>query len=89
MHWLEGFHAAIGSGPPLSAPQMAFRAVIVFIYGLLITRIGTWRAFGRWSSPDIIVAIVVGANLSRTITGTVPLLPTLVATTVFIAAGGS
>ena len=86
MHWLGGLQAAIGSGPHIGAAQMALRAVIVFIYGLVMTRLGAWRAFGRWSSPDIIVAIVVGANLSRTLTGTVPLVATLIATTVFIGA---
>lgn len=66
--------------------QMCARALIVFAYGLIITRIGAWRAFGRWSAPDIIVAIIIGSNLSRTLTGPAPLIPTMAATTLFVLA---
>lgn len=66
--------------------QMSARAVLIFAYGLLATRLGAWRAFGRWSSPDIIVAIIIGANLSRALTGNSPLISTIAGTSVFIAA---
>lgn len=66
--------------------QMCARAVVIFVYGVVATRLGAWRAFGRWAAPDIIVAIIIGSNLSRTLTGPVPLLSGMAATTVFIAA---
>lgn len=87
MDWVDIFYRSIGEGGVDPGwPQLSVRALIVFAYGLVVTRVGAWRAFGRWSSPDIIVAIIIGANLSRTLTANAPLVPTIVATTVFIAA---
>lgn len=87
MEWLENFYAAIGeAGGDIGWAEMSVRALIIFIYGVIATRVGAWRAFGRWSPPDIIVAIIIGSSLSRTLTGPAPLVPTLVATTIFIAA---
>ena len=87
MNWIDIFYKSIGEGgvDPGWA-QLSVRALIIFVYGLAITRIGAWRAFGRWSAPDILVAIIIGANLSRALTANSPLVPTVVATTVFIAA---
>jgi uncharacterized membrane protein YcaP (DUF421 family) len=81
MHWIFG-----ASIIHVDWAQMSARAIVIFAYGLLATRIGAWRAFGQWSPPDILVAIIIGANLSRAITGNAPLVATVVATTVFIAA---
>ncbi len=87
MDWLDNFYLAIGEGAgSIGWAEMAMRAAIVFAYGLVVTRIGAWRAFGRWSTPDIIVTIIVGSNLSRALTGPAPLVSTLVATTVFLGA---
>lgn len=66
--------------------EMTLRALIVFLYGLILGRLLFWRAFGKWSPPDIMVAIIVGSNLSRTLTGPAPLIPTLTATTVLVLA---
>jgi uncharacterized membrane protein YcaP (DUF421 family) len=87
MNWIDIFYRSIGEGgvDPGWA-QLSVRALIIFAYGLAITRAGAWRAFGRWSSPDILVAIIIGANLSRALTGNCPLVPTIAATTVLIAA---
>lgn len=71
---------------PIGPGQMCARAVVIFIYGVVATRLGAWRAFGRWAAPDIIVAVIIGSNLSRTLTGPVPLVSGMAATTVFIAA---
>ncbi len=70
----------------IGVSEMTVRAVIVFAYGLLLGRFAFTRAFGKWSPPDILVTVVVGSNLSRTLTGPAPLVPTLVATTVLVAA---
>lgn len=87
MEWLDGFHIAIGEAEnDIGWAEMSVRALIIFVFGIIATRIGAWRAFGRWSPPDIIVAIVIGSNLSRSLTGSAPLVSTMVATTVFLAA---
>jgi uncharacterized membrane protein YcaP (DUF421 family) len=60
--------------------QECTRAVLIFAYGLLLVRLAGRRVFGKWTALDIIVSIIVGSNLSRAITGTVPLFGTMVAT---------
>lgn len=87
MGWMDGFYRLVGEGNvAITWAQMSVRALIIFAYGLLATRLGAWRAFGRWSSPDILVAVIIGSNLSRSLTGPAPLIPTMAATSVFILA---
>jgi len=75
-------HTIFGAKDSVGAGQEAARAVIVFLAGWGMIRLFGRRAFGRWSALDIVVAIVVGSNLSRTLTGSAPLGGTLLATTV-------
>ncbi len=70
----------------IGVSEMLVRALIVFVYGLVLGRLAFTRAFGKWSPPDILVTVVVGSNLSRTLTGPAPLVPTLAATTALVAA---
>jgi uncharacterized membrane protein YcaP (DUF421 family) len=78
MDMLQGL---IGStGEDLLWWQMCLRAVIVFVLGLAIVRMGGKRVRGRWGAIDVVLFVIVGSNLSRTITGEAPLLPTLAAT---------
>ena len=65
--------------------QECARALMIFIYGLLLVRLAGRRVFGKWSALDIIVSIVVGSNLSRALTGSAALLGTLAATTLLMA----
>jgi uncharacterized membrane protein YcaP (DUF421 family) len=74
-----------GAKGSLTMAQECARAVLVFAYGLLLVRLAGRRLFGKWSALDIIVSIVIGSNLSRTLTGNAPLLGTLVASTLLIA----
>jgi uncharacterized membrane protein YcaP (DUF421 family) len=62
--------------------QESIRAVIIFFYGLVLIRFLGRRAFGKQSALDILLAIVIGSNLSRTITGNAPFLQTIIATAV-------
>jgi uncharacterized membrane protein YcaP (DUF421 family) len=64
--------------------QMCIRAVIVFLFGLAVIRVFGRKAFGKQSSVDIVLAIVIGSNLSRTLTANAPLGPTLCATFVLV-----
>jgi len=73
-----------GSGPSLAWWQECTRAVVVFIYGLLLVRLAGRRVFGKWAALDIIVSIMIGSSLSRIITGTAQLGGTLVATAVLL-----
>lgn len=86
---MEQLHALIGTqGQDISAGQMALRAILIFLLGVIIVRFAATRAFGKSSPLDIIFAVVVGSNLSRAMTGSAPFIPTLVATIVLVALHG-
>jgi len=67
------------AGGQITAAQECARAVLVFVYGLVLVRLAGRRVFGKWAALDIIVSIVLGSNLSRCLTGSAPLWGTLAA----------
>lgn len=64
--------------------QMTIRGVIVFLFALLLLRLFGRRAFGRQNPLDIGLSIIVGADLSRAITGNSAFVPTLIVTAVIV-----
>jgi uncharacterized membrane protein YcaP (DUF421 family) len=80
----EWLSAIIGHGPDILWWQMSIRAVLVLLFGLVLIRFFGRRAFSKQNSLDIVVAIMVGSNLSRTLTGNAPFLPTLTGTAVLV-----
>jgi uncharacterized membrane protein YcaP (DUF421 family) len=64
--------------------QECMRAIVIFIYGLALVRIAGRRVFGKWAALDIIVAIIIGSNLSRALTGNAPMGGTLAASTLLM-----
>jgi len=83
---IEALHELIGpNGRDPNTLQMCLRAVIILIVGLAIVRIAGKRMFGEWGAIDIVIMILIGSNLSRALTGTVPFVPTIVATTLLVA----
>lgn len=86
MEFMDSMHAWIGdSEGDISVLQMCARALVIFLWGLVLVRLAGKRVFGKWGAIDILLAIIVGSNLSRTMTGGAPLLPTLAATTLLVA----
>jgi uncharacterized membrane protein YcaP (DUF421 family) len=65
--------------------QLCVRAAILFIFGLAYIRIAGRRTFSQASPLDIVVALVVGSNLSRAMTGGVPFWPVVAATLLLVA----
>jgi uncharacterized membrane protein YcaP (DUF421 family) len=74
-----------GDHGSLTMAQECARAVLIFAFGLLLVRLAGRRVFGKWSALDIIVSIIIGSNLSRTLTGNAPLWGTLLASTLLMA----
>jgi uncharacterized membrane protein YcaP (DUF421 family) len=64
--------------------QMCFRTLILFIFGIICIRIAGRRTFAQASPLDIIVAIVVGSNISRVMIGRAPFWASLAATLLLV-----
>ncbi|TDN57746.1 YetF domain-containing protein [Paraburkholderia sp. BL10I2N1] len=73
-----------GEGKELNSMQMAARATVVFFGALILIRISGRRSFGHRSPFDYVVAILLGATLSRVIVGASPAIPTFVASLVIV-----
>jgi ribosomal protein S18 acetylase RimI-like enzyme len=73
-----------GEGKDLDSLQMGARAIAVFFGSLILIRIGGRRAFGQRSPFDYVVAILLGATLSRVIVGASPAIPTVIASLVIV-----
>jgi uncharacterized membrane protein YcaP (DUF421 family) len=74
-------------GPDKGSPsveQMCWRAVIMLAVGIVIVRVAGKRIFGQWGAIDIVIAIMIGSNLSRALTGTAPFLATIAATLLLV-----
>lgn len=85
---LNGVQSVLGIGLDTSDMQthhMAIRAVLVFAITVPVLRFGSKRLFNKGTAFDYIVAIMIGSIMSRSITGSSPFVPTLVAGTVLVA----
>lgn len=74
-----------GTAQSLAWWQECLRALVVFLYGLMLLRCSGRRTFGRWSALDIVVSVVFGSSVSRAITGNAPFFGTLAAMAVLVA----
>ncbi len=82
MDWLHFF---IGSdADTIVWWQMSIRAVLIFFYGLLLVRYAGKRVFGKNTSFDIVVGVILGSILSRALTANARFVPTLAAATVLV-----
>ena len=80
---MDAFYALIGpENGEASWWQLSVRAVILFALGVVYIRIAGRRTFSKATPLDIIVAIIIGSNLSRAMTGKAPFLAALAATLV-------
>ncbi|HKD35584.1 MAG TPA: YetF domain-containing protein [Pirellulales bacterium] len=90
--WLQRIGGALeqvfgGDTPqqPLLLYQIAARAIVVYLIGLIIVRIGKSRVVARITAIDIINAFILGSLLSRGITGSASISGTTVATVAIVA----
>ncbi len=68
-----------GEGEKLASPAMATRAVAMFFLLLVLIRVAGRRSFGRKSSFDNVVAIMLGAITARGVVGASPFASTVAA----------
>jgi uncharacterized membrane protein YcaP (DUF421 family) len=73
-----------GTTVQINVPQMALRAVVIYVATLVILRMGKKRFMSRATIFDVILGIMLGSLVSRAITGTAPFAPTLAASTALV-----
>ena len=66
---MNGWEKFWGTGEDLTVLQMSVRALCMFFITLLLIRLSGMRTFGKNTAFDIIITIMLGAILSRGITG--------------------
>ena len=64
--------------------QIAWRTVVVFFFGVLLSRIADRRILGRMAGYDIVILVLVAAVLSRAVTGVSPFFSTLGASALLV-----
>jgi uncharacterized membrane protein YcaP (DUF421 family) len=82
---METIRALIGpDNGDASVLQLCVRAVVLFAFGVACIRIAGRRTFSQISPLDIVVALIIGSNISRAMTGKAPFFPGLAATLVVV-----
>ena len=64
--------------------QMMIRAILIFLVTLVFVRFGGKRVFGKNTSFDIVLSVILGSNMSRALTGNAPFLPTIAASVAIV-----
>ncbi|MFO7652389.1 MAG: DUF421 domain-containing protein [Candidatus Krumholzibacteriia bacterium] len=75
----ETLELLFGSEESISWYQMCLRAVASFCFALILVRAGGTRAFGKNTSFDIVLGVILGSVISRAVTGNSPMIPTFAA----------
>ncbi|RJR42563.1 MAG: DUF421 domain-containing protein [Desulfobacteraceae bacterium] len=58
---------------------MCIRAVVIFFYLLFLIRVGSKRIFGKNTSFDIVIGVMLGSILGRALTANSQFFPTIAA----------
>ena len=82
---MEIIHNLFGEGKNLSSLQMGCRAFVMFFIALSLIRLAGMRTFGIKSAFDNCIIIMLGAVLSRAVTGDSAFVPTVAAAIVLVA----
>jgi uncharacterized membrane protein YcaP (DUF421 family) len=81
---MEVIDHLFGHGKDLTALQMGCRAFVMFFIALILIRLAGMRTFGIKSAFDTCVIIMLGAILSRAITGASAFFPTVASAIVLV-----
>jgi uncharacterized membrane protein YcaP (DUF421 family) len=79
-HLWEALRHAFGAGTDpksYTVAQVCLRALVIYLGGLALLRIGDNRFVGKSTAFDIILGFILGSILSRGVNGSAGLLPTL------------
>jgi uncharacterized membrane protein YcaP (DUF421 family) len=82
---MDALHQLVGSdASTIVWWQMVCRGIVIFFYTLLLVRVGGRRIFGKYTSFDIVLGVILGSVMSRALTGNARLVPVLVTASVLV-----
>jgi uncharacterized membrane protein YcaP (DUF421 family) len=84
-----GLHFIFGGDypdDPLKLHQAMARAVVVYLAGLVVIRLGKSRSIGKMTPPDVLLGFVLGSLLGRGITGHASISGTVASSATMVAA---
>jgi len=81
---MEILKTIFGEGKDLDTLQMCARGVVVYMIALVLIRISGRRSFGVKTSLDNIIAILLGAILSRAVVGASQFVPVILCCLVIV-----
>jgi len=81
---MDTLNYLFGIGKELNPLQMGMRAIVIFLVALVLIRLSGRRSFGLRTPLDNIIAILLGALLSRAVVGASPFLSVIFASTVTV-----
>jgi uncharacterized membrane protein YcaP (DUF421 family) len=75
----DGINYALGlDAKELNSWQMGLRAAVIYFSGWIMVRVaGDRRFIGKHAAFDVVLSIIFGSTLSRTINGSAPFFPTI------------
>jgi len=73
-----------GEGRDLDSLQMSARGAVLFVIALILVRISGRRSFGVRAPLDNIIAMLLGAVMSRAIVGASPFIPVVASSFVIV-----
>lgn len=82
--WLEHVFGGDSPAHPLLLGQVAARAIVVYLIGLILVRLGKSRLLGSATALDVLLVVVLGSLLSRGINGTASVSGTTTACAVLV-----
>ena len=85
MEWLEFMVGGDVPQQPLLLHQCAVRAVVIYLAGVIIVRMGKSRIISRVTTIDVLLGFILGSLLSRGITGHASLSGTLISSAALVA----
>ena len=81
---MDYFRMIVGpdDGPDLA--QLCMRAVFLFLFGIFCIRVAGRRTFAQYSPLDIIVALIIGSNISRLMMAKAPIVSGMAVTLLLV-----